>query len=252
MLICHNTHMNLFTAVEIEINSNCNMSCSYCPNAVAERIEQGYMTIELYEKIINQLLEIKFEGRISYDFYNEPTLSPNLVNFIELTKKKLPKCSIELYSNGTKLDMTFFDTLENAGVDKFIITKHEKINHIIFDDTYENLSSSQLKKIIYRKYNEINLTNRGGTLHHIHGKINTTLLPCQIPTSILTITNKGNVIACFEDFYQKNTMGNIQDLSLIEIWNSKKYISFRKKLLQGLRHQFEACKDCSRTEVVME
>lgn len=244
--------MSLFNAVEIEINSNCNFTCSYCPNSFAQRIEQGQMTAQLYERIINQLSELKFQGRISYDFYNEPTLSPNLINFIVWAKKELPLCTVDLYSNGTQIDIDLFWTLNNAGVDHFIITKHENINQYIFDETYSKLSNDQLKKVIYRKFSDINLTNRGGVVKHIQPQSNTALLPCHIPNMMLTITNKGNIVPCFEDFYQKNVMGNILETPLIEIWNSEKYVTFRKKLFLGLRHKFDACNTCSRTEVTQE
>lgn len=244
--------MKLFNAVEIEINSQCNMACSYCPNSVTERVEKGHMPKELYENLIEQLVELNFNGRISYDFYNEPTLSPNLLYFVELTKNKLPRCQIELYSNGTKIDGILFEALSKAGVDKFIITKHENITHYLFDETYSALSEEKKKKVVFRRYDEITLTNRGGMMDHIHGKISTTLLPCHIPMMMLTISNKGNVIPCFEDFYQANSMGNILDSSLLSIWNSDKYTTFRKKLSQGQRHNFKACKDCSRTEVMAE
>ena len=240
--------MKIFSAVEIEINSHCNMSCNYCPNSVSERIEKGFMSKALYEKIIQQLREINFTGRISYDFYNEPTLAPDLIFFIYLAKKELPNSKIELYSNGTKIDMPFFIKLEKAGVDKFIITKHENITNYLFNETFSNLSQIQLKKVLFRTFREIHFTNRGGALKNIHGKTSTNFLPCHLPSMMLTITNQGNIIPCFEDFYQKNIMGNISDSSLLEIWNSKKYISFRNHLLQGLRHKFEACKSCSRTE----
>lgn len=244
--------MKLFSAIEIEINSHCNLSCSYCPNSIEKRIEQGLMTIELYQKIIQDLQELNFQGRISYDFYNEPTLSPDLIYFITYAKTKLLNITIELYSNGTKIDFLFFKELENAGLDKLIITKHENINHYVFDKTYSELSIIQKQKVIFRSHLELNLTNRGGVMKQINSKISTALLPCQIPENMLTITNQGNVIPCFEDFFQENSMGNILHTSLFDIWNSEKYIIFRKKLSQGLRHNFEACKTCSRTAVLME
>lgn len=244
--------MKLFSAVEIEINSNCNKACSYCPNSVAERIEKGHISVEMFENIIQQLSELKYQGKISYHFYNEPTLSPNLLRFIALTRSQLPNSNIELYSNGTKIDLAFFESLEIAGVDKFIITKHEKSQAYLFDETYLKLNGAQLKKVLFQKHHEINLTNRGGILKNITSQINTTLLPCHIPSMMLTITKQGNVLPCFEDFNQENVMGNILDQSLKEIWYSEKYITFRKMLSNGLRHNFNTCKGCSRTEVIAE
>jgi len=197
----------IFTAVEIEINSNCNLSCSYCPNNEHERIEKGSMKKELYYKIISDLKEIGFEGRISYDFYNEPTLCKNLVHFVAHTKQELPKVRIVLYSNGTRLDTELFNQLEHAGVDRYIITKHEEVKDYVFEKTYSKLSEEQKNKVMYKHNSEIEKYNRGELLDHIGDKIKN-LTPCYIPSWLISITNKGTVLPCFEDFFQELSMGN--------------------------------------------
>jgi radical SAM protein with 4Fe4S-binding SPASM domain len=67
---------------------------------------------------------------------------------------------------------------------------------------------------------------------------------------MLTITLQGNVIPCFEDFYQHNQMGNINQQHLKDIWESNKYLKFREELNLGLRHRYKACEDCNRLEVL--
>lgn len=241
---------NLFNTIEIEINHGCNKSCSYCPNSVNTRIETGHMKIGLYEELMLQLKGLNYSGKISYSFYNEPTLSPNLELYISLAKKMLVGVSIELYSNGTLIDSQKFKQLIIAGVDKFIITKHEKIENYEFDKTYSLLSSTEKLLVNFRNYTELKLTNRGGLLKEVGPEVNTKFLACKIPDKMLTITVDGNVVPCFEDFFQKNEMGNIGKTNILDIWNSDKYKSFRKALRQGLRHKFEACKDCNRVEVL--
>jgi MoaA/NifB/PqqE/SkfB family radical SAM enzyme len=45
-------------------------------------------------------------------------------------------------------------------------------------------------------------------------------------------------------------MGNVNEMHLRDIWFQEKYLGFRKKLQQGLRHQLDVCKDCNRHQVV--
>jgi radical SAM protein with 4Fe4S-binding SPASM domain len=240
----------MFNAIEIEINHGCNKACSYCPVSTLERIEKGHMSLEIYEELISQLKDLNYEGRISYDFYNEPTLSPHLENYVAMAKAALPKSNVELYSNGTLLSVDRFQRLNAAGVDKFIVTKHEGIETYIFEETMTKLSAHELNKVQYREFTSLRLTNRGGVLPHIPFEAEAVNLPCMIPSMMLTVTVNGNVIPCFEDFYQKNQMGNIMDMKLKDIWLSESYISFRKKLFFGKRAEFEACKSCSRLEVL--
>ncbi len=240
---------NLFTHIEIEINHNCNKACSYCPNSVAKRIEEGQMSFQTFKNIISQLEDIKFNGVMSFSFYSEPTLNSNLSSFISFAKSKL-NIRVELYTNGTLLDCEKFIKLESAGVDVFIVTKHEHTPNYLFDETWKHLQKDQKNKVKYRDYSEINLTNRGGILKNIESKVDTTFLKCLIPSKMLTITIQGNVIPCFEDFFQYNQMGNINQLHLRDIWESEKYLKFREELNQGLRHLYKACDGCNRLEVL--
>lgn len=240
----------MFSAVEIEINSNCNLKCSYCPNSIAERIEKGFMSKALYFDIISQLQEIGFSGRISYDFYNEPLLHPLISEYVAIAKNTLPKSSIEIYTNGTLLTLTKFKQLVVAGVDKFVVTRHENTVDWEFEQTYNLLSDQEKKLVALRDHSALKLSNRGGLLKNIGPRTETTFLPCFIPDHILTITVHGHIVPCFEDFHQHNSMGNLNEKTIIEIWNSEKYIQFRKDLKLGLRHKYKSCDQCNRHEVL--
>ena len=82
--------------VEIEINSQCNRKCKYCPNSISERKHKGDMNFSLFLTIMKQLKEIKFEGRISFHFYGEPFLSKNLNSFAGTAPMNGPKKGMTL------------------------------------------------------------------------------------------------------------------------------------------------------------
>lgn len=241
---------HLFRAVEVEILTSCNMQCSYCPNSIDDRVENGHMSWKIYSLLIEQLNDIGFSGRMSFDFYNEPLLSNKLESFIDHAKNNLKNIQVYLYTNGTKLTLPRFKKLVIAGVDKFIVTKHEGIKKFIFEDTWKGLGNSEKDKVEYRNFDKLNLTNRGGILSHIGNEHQLASAPCMIPSYIITVTSKGNVLPCFEDFYQINQMGNIMEEPIEKIWHSHKYTNFRKKLLLGMRAENKVCKNCNRAEVL--
>jgi 2-deoxy-scyllo-inosamine dehydrogenase (SAM-dependent)/8-amino-3,8-dideoxy-alpha-D-manno-octulosonate transaminase len=130
------------------------------------------------------------------------------------------------------------------------VTKQEETETIIFDETIKLLSPQELEHVKYRGFDEMTLTNRGGAMPDI-GENPQHLLPCFIPSMLISITLKGEVLPCFEDFFQKHSMGNIFKEDLLSIWKSEKFVIFRKQLRQGLRHKHEACKNCNRIQTLI-
>jgi radical SAM protein with 4Fe4S-binding SPASM domain len=235
-------------AVEIEINHACNRSCSYCPNSIQERKTKGTMSKELYLLILDQLKRVNFSGRISYDFYNEPMLHPELAEFVLMTKIALPKSKVHLYTNGTLLTEEKFKLLIESGVDKIIATRHENdMNdaNYVFEKVYQELPIHLKAKVDYRTHNELILVNRGGLLKQISAT-GLGLTPCFIPSHMLTITVDGRVLSCFEDFNENLIFGDLKSENLIDIWHKDTFTQFRKNLQKGLRHLHSPCQECSR------
>lgn len=240
----------LFLGIEIEINHHCNLSCSYCPNANTERISKGLMSIEQFTVILNQLADINYEGRISYHFYNEPLLHPKLESFVKLSKEILPKTRSEIFTNGMFLNSTRYHALRSAGVDKFTVTQHKGIQKIVFDETYKNLSEEEKSHVKYYDHSQLIYSNRGGLIKA--GKDITEPLKrvCLIPTCSLVVTVNGNVVTCYEDYNEKNVMGNIFQEHIKDIWTKPEYEQFRQDLSKGHRYKYEVCSTCNNLQVV--
>lgn len=239
----------LFTRVEIEINHDCNRKCWYCPNAVADRKTSGEMSRSTFLHLMDNLTELGFTGAISYHFYNEPLLARDLVWFVQTSRERLPECALELYTNGTLLSLEKFRELTQAGIRRFVVTKHAGEKDYLFDETYQRLGPAEKALVLYQGHTEIHFTNRGGTIEAGPATI-PALSPCYIPSFLMVVTHDGNVLPCFEDFHEELGMGNIRNQKLKDIWESARYRSFRKSLRQGKRHQFSPCKNCNRLEVL--
>jgi len=236
----------LFKIVEIEINSKCNMACSYCPNSVDERVEQGDMSDETFDLILDSLEESSFKGIVSFHFYNEPLLSKKLEGFAKKLKARLSKVLLQIYSNGTLLTLKKFEELIDAGVDAFNITKHEDVKpNYTFDKTYAQLDGEQKKRVIYNSFDQIDMSNRSGILEDIKSGAGPKT-PCLLPSIMMSITLEGNILPCYEDFYQKLVMGNIKEQSLEDIWFGEKFSSFREEMRKpGGRLKNSPCDKCN-------
>lgn len=242
---------DLVKTIEVEINSQCNLACRYCPNSSSERIEQGDMDPQLFQLLLNQLKAMEYQGRFNYHFYNEPLLSPNLLHFIKLANSHLPNCLHTIYSNGTLLTMSKLIELISIGVDKFIITKHHPVQKIPLEDFYQELPQKYKAKVIFKQYQQLKMTNRGGLIPNEKPQKPLPLQrPCFIPATTAIITVQGNVVGCYEDYKQKHIFGNISETPFLEIWNSPIYRTFRDDLKKGRRSQYEVCSQCDSTLVL--
>jgi 8-amino-3,8-dideoxy-alpha-D-manno-octulosonate transaminase len=235
------------SGIDIEINGNCNMACSYCPNSMEDRKHLGEMPPELFSKIINQLRSLNYSGKISFHFYNEPLLSKNFDNYVKQVKRELPLCHIELYTNGTKINSKErLDELLEMGIESFVITKHEGIKKLKVLDLIEELPESEKIKFLIEKHEELYLVNRGGLLKGIGKKNVSNKTPCHIPSIMMAITVDGNVLPCFEDFKETLVMGNVKNSHIKDIWSLPRYVEFREDLLKGHRTKYDICRDCNR------
>lgn len=237
---------NCFENVEIEINSYCNRKCSYCPNSQFNVTKQE-MSVKVYRKIIERLGDINFSGRISFHFYNEPLLSPNLLEFVKYSQEKLPLVRKVLYSNGDYLTKELLYELIKGGIDFFVITNHDEVSNIkkhVFGEVYAGLPEDIRKNIEYLFQTDLELTNRGKAVE-CGREIVDDVMPCLIPDSLIVIDINGNVIPCYEDYHKTLIMGNVMDESLLEIWNKEEYRRMRNFLRHGKRGKYPICKECN-------
>tara|TARA_Y100000592_G_C5436436_1_gene300981 strand:+ start:300 stop:1358 length:1059 start_codon:yes stop_codon:yes gene_type:complete len=121
------SYTKLFTDIQIQTIQFCNLKCSFCPNhymiwdRIADKkkgIPYKKMSFELYEKIMKNLKEINFKGRVSPYLMNEPLIDKDrMVRFIEITREYLPEAVIVLNTNGTGLTTKLLVDMIEAGLD---------------------------------------------------------------------------------------------------------------------------------------
>jgi radical SAM protein with 4Fe4S-binding SPASM domain len=238
--------------VEFELNSHCNKSCSYCPNGAEEARPFKIMDLNTFKKTIFELMQMQYSKTISFHFYGEPLLRKDLEIFMALTRALLPASQINLYSNGTLMTLERFYSLIRSGVSRFTITKHENVGiNYAFENTLKLISPELRSLISFKHHDELEKTNRGGILD-IKGKDGAKHLPCFIPTELMVITATGNILPCFEDFYEKLKMGNINEKSLTTIWHGENYKMLRNSLLtKNNRSHFSPCDKCNNCDFLV-
>ena len=202
--------------VSIEPTNHCNLHCSFCTS----KRSKGYMTIELYKKIINQL-----HPRISLalSFGGESGLHPDFEWMVRYASKKQFR-NLSLYTNGYTLNK-FYKVLEECNVKTFLNPRisHKKIEH---KDLVTNIHLEPTFPLITEDFNFVDL----------HGwKPNQTFSFCHFLFSYIAILWNGKVTICCRDLNGHKIIGDVNEQQIKDIWNNARYQELRK-----IGH----CRDC--------
>lgn len=224
------------SVVEVEVNSRCNRRCGYCPVSVLPVPPvPTFMSEAIFSRLLLGLKNLRFEGRFSYHFYNEPLLRKDLEHLTSRVAKMLPKAYQVLYTNGDFLDHKRYESLRLAGITLFVVTSHGR--------TVQPKRAGQ----VVRFPEDLTLTNRGGLISGLPAATSELLKsPCFAPAEMMIVTVVGDVLLCYEDAKREHVMGNLMKTSLEEIWFCKDFLMARDLLARGNREQTNLmCASCT-------
>lgn len=239
-------HYDFFSDINIEINTNCNRRCTYCPNSISDRgmsKNSRHMDPAIYNKLIDELAQINYRGRISPHLFGEPLLHPELAKLITYTRTKLPKATLMIFTNGDLLSIDKFNELLSLGIDKFVISEHDRSLSRQLKSLYSYVDDLPEKKRKIKRYNivpETRLSNRGGLVSP--SQLNT-IPRCAFHHNPVAIDYNGNVILCCNDFFSTMKFGNIRNERFLDIWFDKRFQKIRKELRKK-RYKLPICQKC--------
>lgn len=216
--------------VEVEVGTRCNRRCSYCPSGHPEFTPRmRLMPQAVFARIIDQLSQYSFSGRLSYHLYNEPLLRKDLEALLAYADAAVPNACQVIYTNGDLLSEKRYSTLIAAGADHIVVTRHDG-----------GPFPERPRQTVLRPA-DLNLTNRGGFLFDIAQPLN---CRCHAPAEMLIVAYNGDVLACYEDAIREHVMGNLMHQDLAEIWTSEAFTALRCSL--GAANRASALKACAR------
>ena len=209
------------------------------------------MSGELFKKIIDELSETKFSGRLSLFSNNEPFLDERIIDFHKYASEKCENAFIWLYTNGTLLTfdkfmeiLPYLDrfTIDNYNDDKTINSPELKK---IYDYLQRNPEMKARVDFSFRLQNEV-LTSRGGQAPNKQDapKNKYADLLCFLPFRQIIIRPTGKISLCCNDALGKYTLGDVNKQTLDEIWHSEEHERIRDEMIKHGRKNLMLCKDC--------
>ena len=164
----------LFGIVEFNLIGACNRSCDFCPVSEKDfykRIDiKGRLDLSFCEDIARELSKIGYEGLILFSGYSEPLLHKKVVSFVEILHGILPKCRIEINTNGDLVNVENIRDLHRAGLSEIKVSMYDgehQINHFnsLLEESGVDQGFMTLRRRYYKKGNYgIIFSNRGGLI----------------------------------------------------------------------------------------
>ncbi len=89
-----------YALVEIEVNNQCNMACSFCPLPIRDA-DDASLELSQIERVLDQIAEDKSVDLVAFHQYNEPLLYPEIWQCLDMAKERGLKTLI--VTNGATL-----------------------------------------------------------------------------------------------------------------------------------------------------
>lgn len=230
------------TTIELGISKNCNLRCSYCPNSfLKETTPDLVMPMGLFEKVLNDLKAIDYDGIFHFHRFNEPLLV-TVEKYIAKAKDILPKIRTELFTNGTLLTKERLESLKDTPLDEIIVTQHTPRGFI---DKLDKIPDELLKNVDVKYGEELRLINRAGVLRNPDCSLQE---HCYCINTSLAIDSNGEVPLCIDDYHRQIVLGDVHNETIEQIWNSPLFGQIREILARGNRKDIAVCRNCDRTE----
>ena len=266
--------------VMVETSSFCNRRCSYCPNAIVDRISsRNYMSDALRDKIAKGLAEIDYDGTIVFHFYNEPLADERICEQVAFFSQACPKAKLEMYSNGDYLNADYLKRLREAGLTSLCLSMHlgndaewddaeiisrisllsvkigapAKINTFLsgqavlarFSDPKINITLRHLN------YTAIGGSDRAGSLGNIKMVPKTAEqgYVCLIPFNEFYVAWDGSIVPCCDVHpdvpeHQKYKIGNLAEYpDIFSAYSNSTLVDWRRSLADplGLKPPCDTC-----------
>lgn len=232
----------VFAELAIETTAYCNRHCPACPVAEAPR-GKGVLDDALFAKILAELSALRYSGRVSLHFFNEPLLDKAIVTKVQRIAQAVPRASIEIFSNGDFLNPKLAEQLFEAGLSFMLVTAYNERALRRLLAMRQAFTPRTRRRIVIRS-GDFLLNNRAGSLADL-------AIPeplkadCFQPSFHMNINYKGEVVICSSDYYAASLMGNIADNSLLEIWRGPLFQRARQILRQRQRQRLASCVGCN-------
>ena len=118
-----------FWAWFVELVRGCNLACWHCPTRLFPKGELKFMDKETFIALCETIQKLTPYGRLEFCNAGEPTLYPDLLEYLTLARKICPHLQILTYTNGTQLlnGKLTYKQLFDAGINMIFVDMYSPL-----------------------------------------------------------------------------------------------------------------------------
>ena len=223
--------------LEFELSNNCQYrhEHKWCPLSQDTR-PLTFLKTYVVHKVIQFFKKYDFAGRVYFSGYSEPLLDPRLTELVKYTKKHLPRCNIDMFTNGVACDENLLSDLIDVGVDCIRLSAYSESER----QRFKSLLGKKVmivEREIGSRDNDIDGRMDVYSQKGIEGK-------CFMPTLYYFVRNNGDVNMCFWDWKYTQTFGNLYKSSVESTLLNENRLNINKELVKGNRPAIPVCDGC--------
>lgn len=219
--------------IVLTLSRECNYKCSFCPQScidIPKYLKNGFLSLKTTKRLIENL-DNKFTGIFSLSGFGEPTLNPDFFSIVSMLKEETT-AKVDIITNGSNIEKVLKCKADSIHVSAYSPKLEEKILNMVHRDS---------RIMVLPKYKQDNFNNRGGILYRTEKHLNDS---CNILFMKLSIDYNGDILKCCSDWFKEDTLGNIYNNSIWDIWFNKTKKD-KIKMLNGLRNEIKICQNCN-------
>jgi len=258
-----NNQHPLFAVLEFNLTGLCNRKCVFCPRSDPKIFPDvnRHISMRLYEKVMMDLEGLGFDGTMLYSSFGEPLLYKDIETLIRLSRKYCPQARIEIITNGDLVTLKKLSKLFAAGLTLISISMYDGPHQVGHFNDLKKAAGLRDDQIVLRKrwlspqeHFGITLSNRAGAWEMkdigIKALKESMKRACYYPFYQALVDYDGSVLLCTHDWGRHLILGNVNDHSILEIWNNDILKEVRKNLAKQNR-DFTPCNVCDVEGVLM-
>ena len=244
------------TTIELCVTELCTRKCGFCPRSDSSVYpnQKLFMSEKTMKNIAIKCRDEGFEGDFHISGFGESFTHPNFLELTSILRDILPNNFIVLTTNGDLLNESKINTLIKRNFNKVIVSCYdgeESKNKFINLFEKNAFFNYEIRELWLKDGETIESLMNRNTFNNRSGAVNIELpnmdkkSPCFLPFYKLVIDWNGEALLCCNDWKRAHKgFGNINNISLTEIWYGEEFDKVRMDLIKGNRIG-PACSNCN-------